>query len=205
MHPSAGMPENRNPHDDPSEPHTSRHLDDRNRQPMRDERDDWRGEVRGGRYAHGDPFVERERLGYGYERRPTGYTYGYGYGYDDGGMEDRDRDRGYGGTYGQPQPPVRYRELHVRGPHRGKGPRGFQRSDERIRELVNEALTDHDEVDATNIEVAVRNGEVTLTGTVEDRRTKRMAEDCVERISGVIDVQNQLKIGVHDSRSTRPS
>ena len=81
-----------------------------------------------------------------------------------------------------------------RGGHRGKGPQGYTRSDERIRENVCEALTDDDNVDATNIEVTVRNGEVILTGTVDDRFTKRMAEEVVERVSGVKDVQNQLKV-----------
>jgi hypothetical protein len=81
-----------------------------------------------------------------------------------------------------------------RGPHRGKGPQGFVRSDERVRELVCEALTDDDEVDATHIEVSVKNGEVMLAGTVDDREQKRLAEDCVERVRGVRDVHNQLRI-----------
>ncbi|MEO8846948.1 MAG: BON domain-containing protein, partial [Kofleriaceae bacterium] len=42
----------------------------------------------------------------------------------------------------------------------------------------------HGEVDATHIIVDVKNGEVTLTGTVEDRRTKRLAEDAVETVTG---------------------
>jgi len=81
-----------------------------------------------------------------------------------------------------------------RGPHRGKGPAGFRRSDERIHELACEALTDHDEVDATHVEVTVRGGEITLSGEVPDRRTKRLAEECVEEIRGVTDVHNQLHI-----------
>jgi hypothetical protein len=83
------------------------------------------------------------------------------------------------------------------GGHRGKGPKGYTRSDDRIREQVSEVLADDDHVDATQIEVVVRNGEVILTGTVPDRRMKRMAEDCVERVSGVKDVQNQIR--VHDT------
>jgi len=41
------------------------------------------------------------------------------------------------------------------------------------------------EIDATEIEIAVQNGEVTLEGTVPDRRMKRDAEDCVESSFGV--------------------
>jgi osmotically-inducible protein OsmY len=78
--------------------------------------------------------------------------------------------------------------------HRGKGPLGYTRSDDRIREAVCEALTEDHHVDATHIEVVVKNGEVILTGSVADRRQKRAAEDCAEAISGVHDVQNQLRI-----------
>jgi len=86
------------------------------------------------------------------------------------------------------------------GGHRGKGPQNWQRSDERIRESVNEALADHDHIDATHIQVTVKDGEVTLSGFVGDRRTKRLAEDCVEQISGVKEVQNQLRIHSDDNR-----
>lgn len=79
------------------------------------------------------------------------------------------------------------------GRHAGRGPKNWQRSDDRIREDVNERLTEHPHVDASEIDVQVKNGEVTLTGSVEDRRTKRMVEDLIEGISGVKDVHNQLR------------
>jgi hypothetical protein len=82
----------------------------------------------------------------------------------------------------------------TRGPHAGKGPQGFQRSDERVKEMIHEALTDHEHIDATHITVDVKSGEVVLTGTVDDRNAKRLAEDIVERVSGVKDVQNQLRV-----------
>ena len=88
-------------------------------------------------------------------------------------------------------------EPHVHcgtGPHRGKGPVGYQRSDERIRELVCDSLTEDDEVDASHIEIAVHDGEVTLSGTVDDRRAKRDAEDCACSVPGVRDVQNLLRV-----------
>lgn len=77
---------------------------------------------------------------------------------------------------------------------RGRGPKGYSRSDERIREDVCERLSDNSGIDASEIEVQVSDGEVTLSGTVEERRIKRMAEDIVEDISGVKDVQNQIKV-----------
>jgi len=81
------------------------------------------------------------------------------------------------------------------GPHAGRGPRGYQRSDERIREDACDALCEHGYVDASDIEVTVANGEVTLVGLVRERAEKRMAEDAVEQISGVREVHNQLRVG----------
>lgn len=79
--------------------------------------------------------------------------------------------------------------------HRGKGPKGYRRSDARIAEDVNDHLTDDPWLDATEVEVAVASGEVTLTGTVADREAKHRAERCVERVPGVQHVQNNLRIG----------
>jgi osmotically-inducible protein OsmY len=118
--------------------------------------------------------------------------------------------QGYGRVYG-PRPQGLQDDAHRAGatpaqrdagPHRGRGPLGYQRSDERIHEAVCEALTDDDHVDATHIEVSVRNGEVTLSGVVEDRRAKRNAEDCVYQVSGVRDVQNLLRLR-DDDRTAR--
>lgn len=77
--------------------------------------------------------------------------------------------------------------------HRGRGPKNYVRSDERIREDVNDRLTEDVWLDASEIDVTVERGEVTLSGTVEDRRAKRRAEDCVEAIPGVKHVQNNLR------------
>jgi len=79
--------------------------------------------------------------------------------------------------------------------HRGRGPRNYQRSDDRIREDVSERLGDDVRVDASEIEVTVQNREVTLAGTVQDRNEKRWAEDIAESVSGVTHVQNNLRVG----------
>ena len=78
--------------------------------------------------------------------------------------------------------------------HRGRGPKGYTRSDERIREDVNDRLTDDPYVDASEIEVSVSSCEVTLSGTVDSREAKRRAEDCAESVSGVKHVQNNLRV-----------
>jgi hypothetical protein len=85
----------------------------------------------------------------------------------------------------------------VPGPHVGRGPKGYQRSEERIREEVNDRLTAHGLVDATDVEVRIQNGEVTLTGFVDSRDAKRAAEDCAEDVPGVREVHNHLRIRSH--------
>jgi len=80
------------------------------------------------------------------------------------------------------------------GGFRGKGPKDYQRSDERLTEDINERLTYDDEVDASEISVAVASGEATLSGTVGTRREKRRAEDLADDVPGITHVQNNLRV-----------
>src|ERR1041384_1671359 len=80
------------------------------------------------------------------------------------------------------------------GRYSGVGPRGYQRSDERIEDDINDRLTWHGQLDATDIHVGAQKGVATVKGTVADRRPKRIAEDITESVSGVEDVNNELKI-----------
>ncbi|HZS09984.1 MAG TPA: BON domain-containing protein [Blastocatellia bacterium] len=139
---------------------------------------------------YGEPYrrgeYERGREGYGRE----------GYGREDRGFWDRASDE-VRSWFGDEEAERRRRmdeRYGERGMHTGRGPKGYQRSDERIREDVNDRLSDHPYLDASEIEVAVSNGEVTLTGTVDQRWAKRTAEDIAENVSGVKDVHNNLKV-----------
>lgn len=132
-------------------------------------------------------------------------TYGGGAGGSQGYGEDY-RDRSYGGgqhergllqkagdeiaSWFGDEDAARRREQD----HRGRGPAGYTRSDERIREDANDRLTEDWRVDASSISVTVESGEVTLNGTVSRREDKRRAEDIVEDISGVKHVQNNLRV-----------
>ncbi|WP_425358673.1 BON domain-containing protein [Aestuariivirga litoralis] len=89
--------------------------------------------------------------------------------------------------------------------HRGRGPRGYTRSDDRIREDVNDRFTDDGWLDASDIEVKVASGEVTLTGQVTSREEKRRAEDLAEAISGVKHVQNNLRVKDRNATSAQGS
>ncbi|WP_074078470.1 BON domain-containing protein [Microvirga massiliensis] len=80
------------------------------------------------------------------------------------------------------------------GHHRGRGPKGFTRSDDRIRGDVCERLTEDPHIDASDIEVVVEDGTVTLVGSIKSRSVTHYVEDIIERISGVRRVQNNLRI-----------
>jgi BON domain len=140
----------------------------------------------GGSYGQGGPEQSGWRGGYEESQRygEAGRYPGSGYG------------QGYGGaSYGQSgYVPLTYTSAIIVGRFYGRGPKGYRRSDERIREDISEELYRHPDIDASEIEVQVQNGEVTLNGKVEDRHQKRLAEDIVERSSGVTDVHNRLKV-----------
>lgn len=89
-----------------------------------------------------------------------------------------------------------------RGGFFGKGPKGWKRSDERVREEVSEALYRDYHIDASEIEVDVKDGVVTLSGTVDSRQSKRAAEECIENLTGVVDVHNRIRIAGNENVST---
>lgn len=78
--------------------------------------------------------------------------------------------------------------------YRGRGPKNYRRSDERLVEEVCERLMDDWRVDASGISVNVSDAEVTLTGTVSSRDEKRRAGECAEDVAGVRNVFNQIRL-----------
>src|SRR5262249_35572889 len=93
-------------------------------------------------------------------------------------------------------PPVPYGwEPRESGDFRGRGPRGFQRSDERLRETICEGMTESPQLDASDVDVSVSGGIVTLQGTVPTRYAKRLAEQMADSVGGVRDVHNELRVG----------
>ena len=119
-----------------------------------------------------------------------GYGYGYGYdaetypgGRDFGGRDYRDVRTGEasGGDYGSAD-------------YRGVGPRDYTRSDERIREDLNERLTEAYDLDASGLSVEVAGGVATLSGSVPQRWMKHRAEDLADACIGVRDVRNHIQV-----------
>ena len=82
---------------------------------------------------------------------------------------------------------------HLEDGNFGQPEEGFAHSDDRIKELVREALADDDHIDASHIEVVVKNSEVMLTGLVDERWQKQRAEAVVARLTGIKSVQNQVR------------
>lgn len=134
--------------------------------------------------AQGERFEAHS--GYG----SHGFAGGLASSFDDYGeqLPLRDEERRWSGTQGeQLEPEPVFRSF------KGKGPKNFRRTDDRIRERVCEILHDDEWIDASEIEVSVADGEVTLTGSVDSRETKRLAEDAISDVPGVRDVHNRLR------------
>lgn len=83
------------------------------------------------------------------------------------------------------------------------GPKGYRRSDDRIQDAVCERIA-RSGVDASDVEVKVEGGEVTLTGTVHTRREKWWIEDVAEDVFGVEDVHNHLRVARPEARGHEP-
>jgi hypothetical protein len=151
------------------------------------------------RGQHGGWFAGEERSGgerfgahgsYGSSEQAGGRNRGYGEGlggrYGVGG--------GMSGRYGGSGADSAVGAGMTSGGMTGKGPKGYKRSDDRIKENVCDCLTDDPHLDASSLEVQVKDGEVTLTGTVDSRDARRHAEDLIEHMSGVKHVQNNLRV-----------
>ena len=160
-----------------------------------------------GRYGMGKPRDMSETW-----RRWGG---GSGYGEERYGGYDRDRDREYGRyerderSFGERVKDFfgfgdRSRRQH------GRAPKGYVRSDERIREDVCDRLMAMPYIDASQVEIHVKDGEVTLEGMVFRRDEKRYIEDIAEEVLGVKDVNNRIRVSRQEEQqpmgttTTRP-
>ncbi|MGI9042078.1 MAG: BON domain-containing protein [Gemmatimonadales bacterium] len=77
----------------------------------------------------------------------------------------------------------------------GTDPQSAGASDDaRIREVIRRRLAERPDLDASDIEVQVEGGEVTLAGTVAERDARWLAEDLLEAIPGVSLVHNHLRL-----------
>lgn len=197
------------------------------------ERQDWgRGRVDSGMGDRDYHFQDRRFGQAAYEGRYGSDTNRYRDTFSDRGY----RDRGYGGYEGYDErrggqrddrswwdrtrdevaswfgddgaERRRRQDIRYESGHRGRGPKDYQRSEDRIREDVCDRLSDDDYLDASDIQVQVQGNEVVLSGNVKSRDQKRRAEDIVESISGVRHVENRIRVeyqNTSNDRGTNPS
>jgi osmotically-inducible protein OsmY len=162
-----------------------------------------------GRSGYGQGYGARGgyegRGGYGgysegreYEGRGGYGSYGEGRGYEGRGGYGEGQERGWwdrlsdtvASWFGDEEAE---RRRQMERPYQGRGPKNYRRSDERIREDVNDRLSEG-YLDATEIDVSVNNAEVVLSGTVDRRTDKRRAEYIAENVPGVTNVENRLRV-----------
>lgn len=147
---------------------------------------------------HDDAHDDYARASYTQEHDYRGPRYGAPHWQHSPSRGDYGMQAGHADTYGSAgfrQQGKRYwfDVGDERGQFRGTRPRGYERSDERLRELICERLTDAD-IDASDIEVKVEQGNVTLEGSVRARWMKHQAEDLIDDLGGVKDIRNQLRV-----------
>ncbi|SOZ38654.1 BON domain-containing protein [Cupriavidus neocaledonicus] len=78
--------------------------------------------------------------------------------------------------------------------YRGGGPKNYRRGDDRIHDEVCDRLAHAQELDVSEVTVRVQDGLVTLEGHVGDRRSKYDIEEVAERVFGVQDVINHIRV-----------
>ena len=157
-------------------------------------------------------MAERSRRGGGGER---GDYYSPDWPYERGNQgrgSERSHDDGqsyYRGVYSRSSTPFSYgggrghliaESLTLTGPYTGRGPKGYQRSDQQIIEEACQRLERDGDIDASEIEVTAEEGTLRLRGTVPDRATKRRAEECVESVYGARDVMNELRVSAQSGQ-----
>jgi hypothetical protein len=140
----------------------------------------------------------RGQGGYGDAEERSAYRGGYRGGYravhGDGHRDEQDRGGRSQGDY-----PQRTQERGSFGgwssssSHQQRGPKGYKRSDERLLDEICQRIAQSD-IDASDVTVQVQDGHVTLDGTIPHRRMKYELEEMADRVMGVSDIDNRLRM-----------
>ena len=140
--------------------------------------------------GYGSPG-ERWQRGYGSEGGFRSQGYGTHAGYGSHG--------GYGPQGDEHWPQSSWAQQGNRAQKRG--PKGYKRSDERIREDLCERLMHSDFIDSSEVTIEVTGGKVVMDGTVPHRRMKHAIEDMAEATLGVTEVENKVRVEQAGSQS----
>lgn len=174
-----------------------------------DPRDRWRDPYERERARSGAPREEeihraRERVSEGRRWAPDDERAPYR---EDGGGRRREIDppwvepgpaqRARGQSRGlyewEDSGPLAWLGERLGGRRKGRGPKGYARSPDRIRDDVCERIA-RSGIDAGDVEVTVDERDVTLSGTVASRVEKWRLEDLADDVFGVEDVHNRLRV-----------
>jgi len=133
------------------------------------------------------------RSGYGEGRYGQGGygAYAHGHDYGQSGQQSGQYGGGFYGGYGGQQYPG---AMEGRPRTQRHGPKGYQRSDERIRDDICERLMYRDDLDVENVSIEVKEGRVRLDGEVPERRMRHEIEDICDSVLGVQDVENNIRV-----------
>lgn len=85
-------------------------------------------------------------------------------------------------------------QYEIRRNYYGYGPKGYRRSDQKLKDEARLLLNQDPILDSSNINIEVFNNVIFLRGFVDSRKDKKRAEFLIEDIFGIEDIQNQLKI-----------
>jgi len=165
---------------------------------------DWSDQVWSGRGRFDEGGIGQGRYGYGPQRyAPSGY-HGAVYGQDEYGWIERDEPQYVGSLYRgerRGEEPFREREWRRSTERPGliarlyaRGPKGYSRSDERIKEDISESLWRAEDIDSSEVTVAVEDGVVVFTGTVPERWMRHEIEDIADNCMGVKDIRNEGRV-----------
>jgi hypothetical protein len=84
------------------------------------------------------------------------------------------------------------------------GPKGYQRSDERLREDISERLFGAYHIDSSEVTLEVTGGKVTLEGLVPSRHMKHAIEDMVDACPGVVEIDNRIRVVSPNYQGSNP-
>ena len=154
------------------------------------EREGYGGFGSEGGSGRGSYGYTREAYGFGAGGRGTGSESSSGPGrgreWDRSGIEWAGVERGSGDSRSTSSAAPRI------GSRGKRSPKGYTRSDERIREDVCDRLTES-YLECEEVTVTVKNGEVVLTGRAPSGETRRQIERIAEAVTGVQEVTNQIR------------
>jgi hypothetical protein len=84
------------------------------------------------------------------------------------------------------------------------GPKDYQRSDERMREDICDALMRSGHLDSSDVTVEITAAKAVLDGTVPERWMKHAIEDLADACPGIQDIENRIRVKAAPKTASEP-